>query len=228
VFCASLADVFEDREELRKWRYELFSLIADTPALDWLLLTKRPENIVRLWPHDWIAPDADMWPHVWLGTTVENQEMADKRIPELLKIPAVVRFLSCEPLLGPIDVSRYLRCESCLDPSTCWCADPRVNWVITGGESGPNARPSHPDWFRALRDQCLDAHVAYFHKQNGEWWPSNYDASSPEWIVASKVSTAGQNLDHNGSVASMFRVGKKVAGRLLDGVEYSAFPEVVQ
>jgi hypothetical protein len=70
--------------------------------------------------------------------------------------------------------------------------------------------------------------VAYFHKQNGEWWPSNYDASSPEWIVASKVSTAGQNLDHNGSVASMFRVGKKVAGRLLDGVEYSAFPEVVQ
>src|SRR6202030_1275851 len=98
VFCASLADVFEDREDLITARERLFALIENTPNLDWLLLTKRPENIERLATH-W----TNGWPeNVWMGTTVENQEAADKRIPLLRAMPAKVRFLSCEPLLGPI------------------------------------------------------------------------------------------------------------------------------
>lgn len=155
VFCASLADV-ADNKVPAEWRRDLFDLIAETPHLDWLLLTKRPQNIGKmvnyaarqretlnpnyLWP----------WPNVWLGTTVENQEEADRRIPHLLAIPARVLFLSVEPMLGPV------RPE--LDG---------IHWVICGGESGPGARPMHPDWARQLRDQCRSAGVPFFMKQMG-------------------------------------------------------------
>jgi protein gp37 len=110
IFCASLADVFEDRPELVPWRADLFAMIDATPNLDWLLLTKRPENIKRLWPFGWYEDKGGpfTWPNVWIGTSVENQEQADKRIPHLLSIPASVRFLSMEPLLGPVDLSPYL------------------------------------------------------------------------------------------------------------------------
>ena len=107
VFCASLADVFEDNLQVAPWRNALWTLIDQTPHLDWLLLTKRPEDISDMIPLSWIFNAA--WPaNAWVGTSVENQEQADKRIPELLKIPAPVRFLSCEPLLGPLDLSMYL------------------------------------------------------------------------------------------------------------------------
>jgi len=161
-------------------RRRLFDLIDATPNLDWLLLTKRPENIARMLPK---KADADcdhprqscddvgccggIRKNLWLGTSVENQAAADARIPHLLRVPAAVRFLSCEPLLGPVDLSEYLRCESCLSPQTCWCADARVNWVIVGGESGPGARPCRVEWVRSIVEQCKAAGVACFVKQLG-------------------------------------------------------------
>lgn len=197
VFCSSLADVFEDHPSLAPWRAELFALIERTPALDWQVLTKRPENIRRMVPPSWLdAPRAN----VWFGTTVENQETADKRLPELLAVPAVVRFLSCEPLLAPVNLDPP-RCQYCRDggeivdgdPPWCvrcdseavfghWldaCAKENkrgVSWVIVGGESGPSARPFDLAWARAIVAQCKAAGVPVFVKQlgfraQGEWLP---------------------------------------------------------
>lgn len=136
VFCASMADVFEPREDLDLWREALWALIDATPSLDWQLLTKRPEEVAGM------VPWGDDWPaNVWLGTSVENQEWADKRIPELLKIPARLRFLSCEPLVGPTWILSYL-------------LHGQVDWVIIGGESGPHARRMDLMWARSLVNQC--------------------------------------------------------------------------
>lgn len=205
VFCASLADVFEDKPEVAPWRDELFALMAYTKHLDWQVLTKRPENVLRMVPESWHWT-AGGWPqHVWIGTSVENQEMADKRIPELWKIPAAVRFLSCEPLLGQTIID--------LDG---------IHWVIVGGESGPGARPMHPDWARSLRDQCVAADVAYFFKQWGEYVPrlqlrADQVAGLSNAVYANAVPIEGDQA---------YRVGKRAAGRLLDGREWSEFPNV--
>lgn len=174
VFCSSMSDVFEDRKDLDLPRARLWKLISETPWLDWLLLTKRPENAVRLWTMAAIAAqeldskkDAPVWqPNVWLGMTAEDQERANERIPHLLRVPAAVRFLSCEPLLGPVDLTRFfdawaVKGETRLEPAR------RPNWVIGGGESGPGARPCDIAWLRSLRDQCKDAGVPYFNKQLG-------------------------------------------------------------
>lgn len=167
VFCASLADVFDNHKSIKdEWRRELWELIRETPNLDWLLLTKRPQNIARYLPADW----GDGYPNVWLGTTVENQAEAERRIPHLLAPPAVVRFLSCEPLLGPLDLRnitppcRSIDCLLGMD-SDYFGGGQAINWVITGGESGPNFRPANPDWFRSLRDQCAEANVPFLFKQ---------------------------------------------------------------
>lgn len=183
VFCASLADVFDNHRSIEDaWRRELWDLIKQTPNLDWLLLTKRPQNIPRFIPDDW----GDGWPNVWLGTTVENQEEAERRVPALLQVPAVVHFLSCEPLLGPVDLTSLAGVSededgrldvfwSALYPTTfdelgeevsCRHDLPNtIGWVITGGESGGNYRHADPDWFRSLRDQCDDAGVPFLFKQ---------------------------------------------------------------
>jgi len=175
VFCASLADVF-DNQVPADWREDLWALIRATPMLDWQLLTKRPQNIGKMLPADW----GQGWPNVWLGTTVENQAEADRRIPHLLATPAAVRFLSCEPLLGPVDLRHmdqdiFDAVGDALTGKWRWRdgptrqETPRINWVIAGGESGPGARPMHPDWARSLRDQCAAAGVAFHFKQWGEW-----------------------------------------------------------
>lgn len=163
VFCASMADVFEAHPQLHTERALLWMLIEQTPALDWLLLTKRPENIADMVPSWWRA-DGD-WPdHVWLGTTVEDQAAAEKRIPILRQFSAPVLFLSCEPLLGPLDLQDLAYEVS--GPE--WAGvNKLVDWVICGGESGPRSRPMHPDWARSLRDQCQAAGVAFFMKQMG-------------------------------------------------------------
>ena len=188
-------------------RYELLDLIRRTPDIDWLLLTKRPEKVLRfleyatmisretgndptfLWLREW--REGNPPENVWIGTSAEDQETADARIPHLLSIPAKVRFLSCEPLLGP------LRLDACapmvLDHNTSnpsitnaftgMCHHPKtciihpsqrgtadgIHWVIAGGESGPAARPMYPDWAIGLRDQCATAGVPFFFKQWGEW-----------------------------------------------------------
>lgn len=200
VFCASLADVFEHKpdqhKEMEQWRFDLFRLIDDTPKLDWLLLTKRPENVMDMLRHDW----ADQLPsNVWIGTSVENQERADKRIPELLKIPAAVRFLSIEPLLGEVDLI-----------SSHFGLLPGIHWVIVGGESGANARPMHPDWVRSIRAQCQAAGVPFFFKQWGEWFPCFDSTVSSQYLFSDGERVA--------------RIGKKAAGRLLDGREWNELP----
>lgn len=159
VFCGSMCDVFEDRPDLVEWRGRLWSLIVNTPNLDWLLLTKRPENVLMMCPHQ-IMGERDEWipPNVWIGVTAENQEMADKRIPLLLDIPATVRFVSVEPMLEQIDILQYLTGEYTTGIIG-------ANWVICGGESGSGARPMNIDWARDLCDQCEIAGTPFFMKQ---------------------------------------------------------------
>jgi protein gp37 len=194
VFCASMADVFEDRRDLDAWRERLGRLIDETPMLDWLLLTKRPDRAQAL------APWPDAWPdNVWLGTTVETQAWAAKRIPALISVPARIRFLSCEPLLGPLDLSGWLNQKS-------------VHWVIAGGESGPHARPSSPDWFRALRDQCVEARVAFHFKQWGAWAPAEADA---------RLAPPAR---HHLKGIPLVRLPKAKAGRILDGQVWDQLP----
>lgn len=193
VFCASMADVFEDRRDLDVWREKLWELIEETPALDWLLLTKRPENIKRL------APWSEHWPsNVWLGTTVEDQKRAVERLPILTSIPAAVRFISAEPLLGPLVLKEWL---------------PELDWVITGGESGPKARPSSPSWFVDLMNQCMAFDVAFHFKQWGDWAPG-------QGLSLAKLR---EQKAADGTI--MIRVGKKVAGRILEGVVWDGLPK---
>lgn len=208
VFCASMADVFEDRRDLDAWRDRLWNMIAKTPWLDWLLLTKRPEHSTDM------TPWGTRWPtNVWLGTTVENQEWADKRVPILARVPAAVRFLSCEPMLGPIDLSRWL-------PNGCNAkkrsAERTIHWVIAGGESGHGARPMHPMWVRDLRDQCAASGAAFHFKQWGNWRP--VDATPP-------VSRRRIEFEYSGKRAVFEHVGKKKAGRDLDGAFWDEIPQ---
>lgn len=157
VFCASMADVFEDRPDVLDDRKRLIQLISDTPWLDWLLLTKRPENIETFLGlasngsyerGEWNL--RDHMKNVWLGTSAENQTRWDERLPILMGIPAAVHFVSAEPLLGKIEMGIW-----------------RPEWVIVGGESGPKFRNFDPDWARSIRDQCKRADVAFFMKQMG-------------------------------------------------------------
>lgn len=164
VFCSSMADVWEDRSDLIESRARLFGLIQDTQNLTWLLLTKRPQNILRLWPSGFAAPGMRAWPNVWHGTTVENRA-AKARIPMLVEVPAMLRFLSVEPQLEDITPLGSL-----LDG---------IDWVIEGGESGQSARPYQLAWPRALRDECADRFIAWFHKQlgdnvHGDWGDDTY------------------------------------------------------
>lgn len=179
VFCASMADVMEDRKDLNIWRLRLWLLIAATPHLDWLLLTKRPMNFRKFLPAAWLSM---MPPNVWLMTTVEAPQYL-WRVDEILKIPAVVHGVSYEPAVAAVDFSPYL-------------APDRLNWLVAGGESGPGARAGQPEWFRSARDACVAAGVPFHFKQWGEY--------------------------NDGLV----RIGKKKAGRLLDGREWNEFPEV--
>lgn len=201
VFCASMADVFENRADLDPLRARLWQLISDTPALDWLLLTKRPDRVAKS------VPWSDTWPaNVWIGTTAENQKWADKRIPVLLGLPATVRFLSCEPLLGSLNVSRWLT------------GSRRVDWVIAGGESGHKARPMHPSWTRELRDQCSAADVPFHFKQWGHWRPDYAKAG----VTRRRVTLA----DQSGHPVTLVRLGKHASGRDLDGRTWDEFPDL--
>ena len=180
-------DVFEWNHDLDGLRDKLWALIDATPNLDWLLLTKRPHLVRRL------APWGTNWPdHVWVGTTVENQRFADQRIRHLIDVPCRYRFLSCEPLLGPIDLSPWIH---------------RLHWIIAGGESGKDARPTQPDWIRSLRDQCSTARVAFHFKQWGNLYPRELS-----------------NVGGDASATAFVRTSKKKAGRLIDGRTWEELP----
>jgi protein gp37 len=271
VFCASMSDVF-DNQAPTAWRIQLFNLIASTPSLDWLLLTKRIGNaadmIEMALMFGTVKPVAPWpWPNVWLGATVVTQDEADRDIPKLLTTPAAVRFVSIEPMLGAIDLT-----------SVAWPAPPghrvdvlrrgywnkagwlamgpaaglgeprggftnhsdmpgRLDWVICGGESGPGARPMHPDWARSLRDQCAAAGTPFLFKQWGEYGPTWFEshrhldfAAPPDpdgrMSIAGTLITVLRRTDGS-SVEQLWpiqRHGKKVSGRLLDGRTHEEFP----
>ena len=193
VFVCSWSDFFI--EEADPWRAEAYAIMASTPWLTYQILTKRPERIDGRWA---------FLPNVWLGVTAEDQAMADLRIPQLLAVPAAVRFVSCEPLLGEVDLD-------CWSESGCprgWLDDsPGLNMVITGGESGPRARPMQTVWARAIRDQCRAAGVPFFFKQLGEW--------------RDECTCDGEPHEQ---MAGMYRCGCEVCGDLLDGQQYHEFP----
>lgn len=250
VFCASMADVFEDRPELEEHRWRLFTLIAQTPELDWQILTKRPE-----FARDWLVNFYELYAglalsrepgarvplargctglhNVWLGVSIENARHT-WRADVLREIPAAVRFLSCEPLLGslfPVVHDDDLRS---LSPHRAPLDLTGIDWVIVGGESGRAARPMHPDWVREVERarwahcQCRDAYAgvheptcampAFFFKQWGEWAPY-------EWQVGDRFDESRMHAFGSGSRnVWVERVGKKRAGRELDGRTWSEFP----
>lgn len=229
VFCASLADVF-DNAVPTLWRQNLMTLVADTPNLDWLFLTKRIGNARKmlieasmhdgrlLAANDQYAPP----PNLWIGATICNQEEADRDIPKLLAVPARVRFLSMEPLLGPVVLrpawtTRWPDRRADVQDGGC----PPLDWVIAGGESGPGARPMHPDWARDLRDQCAAAGVPFLFKQWGEWAPSE-NWPDDVAIPSGTIHYLDESRDDR---QAMWKVGKKAAGRLLDGRQHDGFPE---
>lgn len=170
VFCASLCDVL-DVEVDESWRTELWELIKETTSLDWQLLTKRPSLYASKLPKEWMKNGVP--PHVWCGTTVENQKYAEIRIDHLLKIPAEVRFLSVEPLLGRLDLAKWLPSKRFTRGSTSPDPARGIQWVIVGGETGKisEARLSHPAWYRKIRDDCTQSKppTPYFFKQWGSY-----------------------------------------------------------
>lgn len=293
IFVCSMGDLFHPGVQ-PEHRMSVFNVMRHVPRHTFMVLTKRPENI---------TPDLiDFPPNVWLGVTAENQEMADERIPELLRVNAPVRFVSAEPLLGPLDLSEWLRetttihisadvegmirnrhfagltgedgrelteseaqdelfalhargvkyisaggCDS-FDPQT-GCPGhknpPKLGWVIVGGETGPGARPMHPDWVRSIRDQCQTAGVPFFLKGWGEWYeaPPRGQREGFPWFDTAKGEAGKPKAffvhldgtmhcftdaarDEPGKPAVMVRVGKRRAGRLLDGREWNEIPEV--
>lgn len=248
VFCSSLADVF-DNAVPEAWRVDMLRLIAETPNLDWLLLTKRIGNaytmMVEAFRAGWPGHGGlwDRWPelfrNVWLGATVVDQAEADRDVPKLLAVPARVRFLSIEPMLGPISFEGLFATDAANDGSNALEA---LDWIICGGESGPHARPMHPDWARSLRDQCAAADVPFLFKQWGEhsvheigddgsirppssmslgrmkqWRPDLGRYSDvPKDALCSEVFAPGMSF--------ALPVGKKAAGRQLDGRTHDGFP----
>lgn len=257
VFCASLADVFEgpdtmpqeSRQPVSLARLRLFRLIMETPHLDWLLLTKRPENVMLLlaqamnqawgipqkespfacWLEAWVMGKPPK--NVWLGTSTEDQKTYDQRVLYLRACPAIVRFLSVEPFIGPIDPTppEYRGTNTNLDD---WLQD--LGLIIVGGESGSEARPMHPNWVRTLRDRCVNRTdmgrpwpLPFFFKQWGEW---GYNCFLPQ--VTAKQHADGKTFDFEGmdrgtlGVLEMVKVGKKSAGRMLDGRFWDELPQL--
>ena len=239
----SLCDPF-DNAVPNNWRdIHLWQIIRDTPDLIWMLLTKRPQNIAKMKPDFW----DEIKDHVWLGATCEDQKRADINIPHLLEHDADVRFISIEPMLGSIDLNfpKAAHTTNYPDGLSMWDQSMQdewfheraraayiartltVEWVIAGGESGPNARPSHPDWFISIWDQCAKATVPFLFKQWGEWKPFTHeDDCQTQFIWPNGSSQGGTMHQHGGPGCQMARVGKKKAGRLLDGVEHNGFPKV--
>jgi protein gp37 len=245
IFVCSQTDLFGAFVE--EWQIaELFAVMALAHWHTFQVLTKRPERMQKLLSSDdfWESveggisllleeevdpldrrrndlratapePDPDTpLPNVWLGVTAENQEWASKRIPALVATSAAKRFVSCEPLLGPIDLS------------------PKIDWVIAGGESGPGARPMHPDWVRDLRNQCQSSGVSFFFKQWGEWTPGENVADEKKYITATVDIENGEQHACSDDWATeadhgpiLYRVGKKAAGSRLDGREWNEVPE---
>lgn len=258
IFVNSMSDLFHPNVP-ESYIGSIWDVMARTPQHTYQILTKRPERMLEIlsewaadgwyWRRDdglWCGPLEGPLPNVWLGVSVENQRAADERIPMLLQTPAAVRFLSCEPLLGPVDLTRIAPMDS-ENREGAIAGDalagglwekkghaerwhqiqkgPAIDWIVVGGESGPNARPMHPEWVRSIRDQCQAAGVPFFFKQWGEWIPAS-QALTRQLEIGHTVSFRAENNRRVLDEETFFRVGKKAAGRLLDGRTWDEFPNI--
>jgi len=245
VFVCSMGDLFH--EDVPFEYIQRIWATMQAPACHkhtFQILTKRPERMREYYEWNKACPANGRMgveferPHIWLGVTAENQKMADKRIPELLKIPAAKRFVSVEPMLGAINVELWLRGIGCQrapgcpgNCKLCRASGPLLDWVICGGETGPGARPMHPDWARGLRDQCQEAGVPFFFKQWGEWTANidicldNILEKEDVWMLPEGVSKKNEQANYDDpETIVMVKVGKKKAGRMLDGREWNELP----
>lgn len=269
VFVNSMSDLFHP-DVPDGFIDQVFAVMALAPQHTFQVLTKRPDRMREYLssPDRIHSINGKVWsqlgthrgsriehggnwraklplPNVCLGVSVENQEAADERIPLLLQIPAAVRFISAEPLLGPVSLNYAFGIPSGAGRGSCPMhlagiapeglltkGNHHLHWVIVGGESGPNARPMHPDWVRSLRDQCAIAGVPFLFKQWGEYCGDrDFRAPVHKWEM---IDRSGRTLTEAGSTANMgpithvARVGKKAAGRLLDGIMHNAYPEATR
>ncbi|WP_242892610.1 DUF5131 family protein [Actinomadura litoris] len=263
IFVNSLSDLFH-QDVPEDFIAQVWTVMGATPQHTYQILTKRHarmRSVVRriAWrtptteerrrgihhAQAYVQPNEDLndhiglprvLPNVWLGISAEDQKRADLRVPALLDTPAAVRWVSAEPLLGPLDLTRISRARN-QQPELAWDVLGRrygvpgrweapmnsnagLDWVVTGGESGPRARPADPNWFRSLRDQCQAAGVAYLHKQNGEWAPTGQVGIG---CIDDRERLAGPP-DERGFREVIRRVGKKAAGRELDGQIWDEYP----
>lgn len=215
IFVNSMSDLFHEDVPF-DFISKVMDVIERAPQHTFQVLTKRPAHI-KQWAY-WDNPQTiDLPDNLWLGVSVENQKTANERREAFRQVPAAVKFLSYEPALGPVD----------------WIGWGFIDWLICGGESGPKARPMHPDWARAARDQCQAAGVPFFFKQWGEWKEIQFDKRGDGDILLSPTNGIVDRLPDplDGAsdfinIAAMRRVGKKAAGRLLDGREWNEMPEV--
>ncbi|MFO6447832.1 phage Gp37/Gp68 family protein [Erythrobacter sp. NE805] len=244
IFVCAHGDLFHESVP-DAWIDRIFAVMALCPQHTFQVLTKRSARMREYLRHRWQeerAPEnwneaafyrvhgaaealdlhryqasniggCNWWPlpNVWLGVSVEDQQRADERIPDLLATPAAVRWISAEPLLGPVSIIDAMWARDAKDLTAS------IDWVVVGGESGAGARPMHPDWARSLRNQCAAAGVPFFFKQWGEWYP----AFANDYVV--DATSVRETRDIDGAV--VHRIGKKRAGRLLDGVEHNGMPK---
>lgn len=233
IFIGSMCDIFHENASYN-WFLWIVHRMSQYPQHTFILLTKRPQRMNKFISLTRETDtDCGLWPlpNLWLGVTVCNQAEADAKIPVLLQTPAAVRFVSVEPMLGPVDLGHLSWTDiigSTADKNALtgktWiqgnCGESsqtlqgnRLGWVICGGETGPGARPMHPDWVRGLRDQCQAAGTPFFFKSWGEWWPG-------EWgrLYREKTISYADGQD-------MVLIGKRRAGRLIDGREWNEVPE---
>ena len=245
IFWNAHGDIFHEKvtdEQIDR----LFAVCGDTPQHIHMILTKRADRMREylFWrkrdkPITVAMGDGTLAQHpfnselkapsnIWLGVSVEDQQRADERIPDLLATPAAVRFISAEPLLGPVDLKWSLYLDQFSGEHTA------IDWVIVGGESGPRARPIHPEWVRSLREQCLASGTPFLFKQWGEWAPREWKADGGTHAMNWRRPESFQKLNHHpdsierttvdAEWQAFAKVGKKAAGRLLDGREWSGFP----
>jgi protein gp37 len=246
VFVNSMSDLFH-LEVPNNYIADVIGTMQRTPQHTYIILTKRPKRMMEyfIWLYDDEA--TALLPNVWLGVSVEDQATANLRIPNLLQTPAAVRFVSYEPALGPVDLKKVVNATRDSMPHTSRLSI-GLDWIIMGGESGPGARPMHPDWARNVRDQCQAAGVPFFFKQWGEWMPvcPQYSDDNSDDPGLDELDMFGHNicLGNRGTLYRedyglkeeywcgyqpdpwqnpwfLERVGKKKAGRLLDGREWN-------
>ncbi len=250
VFVNSMSDLFHEKIP-DDFIEDVFGIMSLATQHTFQILTKRPDRMLDFYKrcvYNGHMKGNHPLPNVWIGVSVEDQKVADERLPLLLDIPAAIRFLSCEPLLGPVDLWRGLGPEiipqmhapgaKCghhgvlLQGRACPICFPKtVDWVISGGECGPHARPMHPQWVRSLRDQCVSTGVPFFFKQWGEFGsatPQNCEKPI-RFVELDGTDSTEWTLDqHSLSTAMMARVGKRSAGRMLDGRTWDEFPDRIQ